>query len=318
MARRLPPLSRGTLALLLNAVLALVALGLAFAPPGEGAPKLRLASASGALTLSNSKEGAAIFHAASMRPGQEASGSVTIANTGTVNAALSLAPEAPADSPGTGGGTLSNKLELLVIDVTTATAPITVYAGTLEQMDATNVGSLAPGGRRTYLFVASLRPNGNADNAFQGAALTTGFRWSATGIASATPTPTATPSPTATPTPSATAAPAADPTGELLGAQLFSLPAATRKCVSRRKFAIHVRRPKGMTFKSISVTVNGRTKVRLKGMKAKKVKTSVNLKGLPAGKVTVRITAVMSTGRKAVSKRTYTTCAPKKKLKRKR
>jgi hypothetical protein len=272
MARRLPPLSRGTLALLLNAALALVALGLAFAPPGEGAPKLRLASASGALTLSNSNEGAAIFHAASMRPGEEASGSLTITNTGTVNAALSLAPEVPADSPGTGGGKLSDRLELLVIDVTTATAPITVYAGTLEQMDATNVGSLVPGGRRTYLFVASLRPNGNADNAFQGAALTTGFRWSATGVASATPAPTATPSPTATAAPSATAAPpaatplpatdpAADPTGEVLGTQLFSLPAATRRCVSRRKLSIHVRRPEGMTFTSISVTVNGRTKV---------------------------------------------------------
>ena len=340
MARRLPTLSRGSLALVLNAVLGLLALGLAFAPPGEGAPQLRLASATGALSLSNSKEGAAIFQAAAMRPGEEASGSVTITNTGTVNAALALAPEAPADTPGNGGGKLSSKLELLVIDVTTVSLPVTVYAGTLKQMDVTNVGSLEPGARRTYLFVASLRPSGSDDNAFQGAALTTGFRWSATGIATATPSPspvpTATPEPAATPAPVATAEPsvpaapaaatpepatpvqpatdpaAADPTGELLGAQLFTLPAATRKCVSRRKFAIHVRRPKGMTFKSIAVTVNGRTKLRLKGVKAKKVKATVNLKGLPAGKVTVKITAVTSTGRKAVSKRTYRTCAPQK------
>jgi cell division septation protein DedD len=271
---------------------------------------------------------------------------VTISNTGTVNAALSLAPEDTGDTPGTGGGQLSNKLELLVIDVTAAGAPVTVYEGTLKQMAATNVGSIAPGAYRTYLFVAGLRPNGQSDNAFQGAALTTGFRWSATGIATATPSPTATatpsptptPSPTATPAPSATPAPTAppateavatpappalpitdpgaDPTGELLGAQLFSLPAATRKCVSRRKFAIHVRRPKGMTFKSIAVTVNGRTKVRLKGAMAKKVKATVNLKGLPVGKVTVTITAVMSSGRKAVSTRTYTTCAAKKKRQR--
>ena len=54
-----------------------------------------------------------------MRPGEEASGSVTITNTGTVTGALTLAPAAPADTPGPGGGTLSNKLELLVIDVTT-------------------------------------------------------------------------------------------------------------------------------------------------------------------------------------------------------
>ena len=133
MARRLPQLTRGSMALALNALLGLLALGLAFAPPGEGAPQLQLASASGALSLSNSKEGAAIFRAVAMRPGEEASGSVTITNTGTVTGALTLAPAAPADTPGQGGGTLSDKLELLVIDVTTVSVPVTVYAGTLTR-----------------------------------------------------------------------------------------------------------------------------------------------------------------------------------------
>ena len=341
MARRLPRLSRGSLALALNALLGLLALGLALAPPGEGAPKLQLASASGALSLSNSREGAAIFRAAAMRPGEEASGSVTITNTGTVTGALTLAPAAPADMPGQGGGKLSNKLELLVIDVTTVTAPVTVYAGTLKQMEPTDVGALLPGQHRTYLFVATLRPNGNSDNDYQGAAITTDFTWTAAGAAAptATPTasPTATPTPTATPSPSPTAAattpapaappatpapatplpvtPAADPTGELLGSQLFGLPAA-RRCVSRRRFPIHIRRPAGTSYTSIAVTVNGRTKLRLKGLKAKKVKATVSLKGLPAGKVTVKIAAVTASGRKAVSKRTYKTCAAKKKRKR--
>ena len=340
MAARLPQLSRGSMALVLNALLGLLALGLAFAPPGEGALQLRLAAANGSLTLVNSKEGTAIFRADAMRPDQPASGSVTITNTGTVNAALTLQPEDPSDVPGAGGGKLSARLDLEVVDVTLPAAPVTVYEGTLDQMGPTDVGSLAPGASRTYRFAATLKGTGSADNAYQGAALTTGFRWNATGIETPTPQPTATPIPTATPAPSATAAPsgggsapapgpappavtpppadpaAADPTGELLGAQLFALPAATRKCISRRKFAIHVRRPKGMTFKSIAVTVNGRAKVRLKGTKAKKVKATVNLKGLPAGKVTVKITAVTSTGRKAVSTRTYTTCAAKKKRKR--
>ena len=342
MAARLPQLSRGSMALVLNALLGLLALGLAFAPAGEGAPQLRLAAANGALTLVNSKEGAAIFQAAAMRPGEQASGSVTITNTGTVNAALTLQPEDASDVPGVGGGQLSGKLDLEIVDVTPAGAPVTVYEGTLKQMGPTNVGSLAPGASRTYRFAATLKAAGSADNAFQGAALTTGFRWNATGVESPTPEPTATPSPSATPSPTATPAPAstaaptagvtapapgpatpsappppadpaaADPAGELLGAQVFALPAATRKCISRRKFAIHVRRPAGMTFTSIAVSVNGRTKVRLKGLKAKKVKATVNLKGLPAGKVTVRIAAVTNTGRKAVSKRTYTTCAAKK------
>ena len=345
MARRLPHLSRGSMALVLNALLGLLALGLAFAPPGEGAPQLRLASASGALSLSNSREGAAIFQADGMRPGQEASGTVTITNTGAVNAALTLQPEGSAETPGNGGGRLSAKLDLLVVDVTLPAAPVTVYEGKLRAMDATNVGSLEPDASRTYVFVASLRTQGAADNAYQGAGLSTGFRWNATGTGSptATPSPTATASPTATPTPAVTPAPTvpaatpappapesgtppappagtdpgADPTGELLGAQLFALPAATRTCVSRRKFAIHVRRPKGIAFTSIAVTVNGRTKVRLKGLRARKVKAAVSLKGLPAGKVTIRITAVLSTGRTASSTRTYTTCAAKK-VKRKR
>jgi len=349
MDRRLPHLSRGSMALALNALLGLLALGLAFAPPGEGAPQLQLASASGSLSLSNSKEGAAVFRADAMRPGDEASGSVTITNTGSVTGALTLAPAAPTDTPGAGGGKLSNKLELLVIDVTTVTTPVTVYSGTLKQMEPTDVGALLPGQHRTYLFVATLRPNGGADNAFQGAAMTTGFAWSATGAeaptstptpsptptTSATPTPTATatPVPTATPTPAATAVPTAppatgaqatpapspppadpdagaDPTGELLGAQLFGLPAAKR-CVSRRRLTIHIRRPSGTTYSSIAVTVNGRPKLRPKGLKAKKVKTTVSLKGLPAGKVKVKITAVTTTGRRAVSTRTYKTCAAK-------
>jgi hypothetical protein len=344
MAGRLPQLSRGSMALVLNALLGLLALGLAFAPAGEGSPTVQLASASGALSLSNSKEGTAIFHADAMRPGQGASGSVTITNAGTINAALTLQAENASDTPGNGGGMLSGKLELVVIDVTVAADPVTVYEGTVKKFDATNVGSLNPGASRTYVFVATLKPGGSTDNELQGAALSTGFRWNATGIESPTPTstptstpiPTVTPSPTATPVPTATAAPggggssatpapstpsaplptvdpaAADPTGELLGAQLFALPAASEKCVSRRKFAIHIRRPKGMFFRSIAVTVNGREKVRLTGSKAKKVKSTVNLEGLPAGRVTVKITAVTNTGRKAVSKRTYKTCAAKK------
>jgi hypothetical protein len=335
-------------ALAINALLGVLALGLAFAPAGKGSPTVRLASASGSLSLSNSKEGTAIFRAEAMRPGQSASGSVTIANTGTVNAALTLEAENASDTPGPGGGRLSNRLDLDVIDVTVATDPVTVYEGPLKRLVATNVGSIAPGAARTYVFVASVKPTGSADNELQGAALSTGFRWNATGLES--PTPTATPSPTATPTPSTTPAPtrtatappsgsgssappapstqpsappaadpaAADPTGELLGSQLFALPAAGKRCISRRKFAIHVRRPKGMTLRSLAISVNGRTKVKLKGLKAKRVKATVNLKGLPAGKVTVKITAVTSTGRKAVSKRTYTTCAAKKKRKRKR
>ena len=94
------------------------------------------------------------------------------------------------------------------------------------------------------------------------------------------------------------------------------MPAAT-KCVSRRKFAIHVRRPKGVTFKKVTITVNRKPKVKLKGLKARKLKATVNLRGLPKGKVVVKVVAETTTGTKLTSTRTYRTCAAKVKGKKK-
>ena len=326
MSRRLPQLSRGSLALALNALLGLLALGLAFAPPGEGAPKLELASASGALSLSNSKEGSAIFRAVAMRPGEEASGSVTIGNTGSVPGTLAVTPAGLQDVPGTGGGRLSDRLQLLVIDVTDVHAPVTIYTGSLRAMASVNLGSLAAGARRTFLFVAEMTP-GAGDNAYQGATLSAAFQWSATGSgAVVTPTPTPTPVPVEklapTPQPAAPAAPSAptappagplgpDLTGEALGARIFRLPPA-RRCLSKRTFMIRVRLPKGMRFKKLTIRVNGRIKVKRKGLKARKVKARINLRGMPKGKVVVKIVATTNTGRKAVRKRTYHTCAKRR------
>ena len=88
-----------------------------------------------------------------------------------------------------------------------------------------------------------------------------------------------------------------------------------RTCLSRRKITITIRRPRGTTFKSLTITVNRKTKLKLKGTKARKVKAKINLRGLPKGKVVVKIVAVTTTGKKAVSKRTYKTCAKKKTVK---
>jgi hypothetical protein len=103
----------------------------------------------------------------------------------------------------------------------------------------------------------------------------------------------------------------ADPTGSVLGARIFSMP-SSRRCLSRRKFTIRVRRPRGMRFKKLTVKVNGRTKVKLKGLKARKVKARINLRGLPKGKVVVKVVATTTTGRKAVTKRTYHTCVARR------
>ncbi len=121
----------GILALAINALLALTALGIAFGAPGGGdEPRLKLAAAGGSLTLVNSKEGEAVFTAGAMRPGGQASGTVQITNSGSVPGALSVDRAAdPLETPGDGGGLLSGRLELAVIDVTRASAPVRGVVG---------------------------------------------------------------------------------------------------------------------------------------------------------------------------------------------
>jgi hypothetical protein len=323
----------------LNLAITTVALALLVgAGTTAAAPQLRLAAADGALSISNSREGAAIFTAGAMRPGVEASGTVRIANTGTVTAAVRLGRTGAAvEAPGAGSGKLSARLDLTVIDVTVAQSPVTVYAGELPAMSDVDTGGIAPGAHRDFRFVATMPRAGASDNAFQGAQLTAGFTWIATGEEpEATPTPTPTPTPTAASTPTATPTPdgggggtggggtttppagVSQPaeTGATLGDQVFSMPAATT-CVSRRRFKIHVRRPKGVTFKKVTITVNRKAKVKLKGLKARKLKATVSLRGLPKGKVVVKVVAETTAGAKLTSTRTYRTCAAKVKVKKK-
>lgn len=296
-----------------HALLAIVALGFAFAEPGAAdGPELRLA-ASGSLSLTNSRDGAAILSAGAMRPGEQTSGTVRIRNTGSVPGALRLARTAGAvDVPGSGGGQLGNGLELGVLDVTDAPSPVTLYAGKLRHMDSVDAGVIQAGEERQYVFVATLKPNGSSDNAYQGALHAVGFTWTAVGSDVAIPSPTPSPGPVSTTDSGAAAlsdAPAAPPPAS---ASTPAPPPPAKRCVSRRKFAIHVRRPGGMDFESVQITVNRKTMVKLTGLKARKIKASVNLRGLPKGKVVVKIVAVTTTGRPAVSTRTYRTCAAKR------
>lgn len=316
----------GILALAVNALLALTALGIAFGAPGGGdEPRLKLAAAGGSLTLVNSKEGGAVFTAGAMRPGGQASGTVQITNSGSVPGALSVDRAAdPLETPGDGGGLLSARLELAVIDVTRASAPAVVWSGKLAAMPTLAVGTIPPGEQRAYRFEATMA-HGADDNAFQGASLSAGFTWTAVGSEAPAATATPTPIATATPEPATPATPSTpDTPGQVgvegtidsggleaqFGAQLFPLPSAGR-CLSKRKFTVRIRRPRGVVFKSLDITVNRKTKVKLSGLKARKVKARINLRGVPKGKVTVKIVAVTTTGRRAVSKRTYRTCTKK-------
>ncbi len=292
----------------LNLAIAVVALALLVATGSSAAtPRIEMAAAQGALTLSNSMEGEAIFRADAMRPGEEVTGTVRISNTGTVVGALSLATAGGViEAPGIGGGLLSSRLELRVLDVTNAQRPVSVYAGLLAAMPSVAIGAIAPGEQREFAFVASMPSAGAADNAFQGAQLSAGFTWTAQGTPPAQPTPGAAP-----PAP----APAVPPP-PAVGDQVFNMP-ASKRCVNRYKFRIRIRRPKGVRFKKVTVKVNRRAQVRLAGAKARKLKSVVKLRRLPKGRVVVKVIAVTERGAKLTAKRTYRTCSVKKAKKRK-
>lgn len=84
---------------------------------------------------------------------------------------------------------------------------------------------------------------------------------------------------------------------------------STKQCVSRRKFRIRLRSPKGAKIASATVKLRGKTVATRKG---KRVTAPIDLRGLPKGTFTVSINVVLTDGRVVTGSRTYRTCAPKK------
>jgi spore coat-associated protein N len=283
--------------LITSLVMALGAIGLAVAAPGGGQ---RLASAeiqgaSGAVTISNSRAGQAVFDAQAMRPGEGVSGTLQIGNAGDVAGDFAVRPSGLQDTPGPNGGLLSQRIELVLFDVTDVNDAQTIFAGTPADFAQVSLGKFQPGEERSYLFAATLPDTGD-DNAYQGAGMSLGFEWRAG--PSATPTPSPTPTPTPTPVSKPTAprvTPVATPTPTptvVDYATALGLPAANR-CAKGGKLKLKVKAPAGTKVKSATVAVNGKVKARLKSSK------SVTLKKLKKTfKVTVKV--------KASDRRTYT------------
>jgi hypothetical protein len=146
-----------------------------------GAPPARAAAiaSSGSFEITDSNEGAPIFAAAGIAPGESTSGTVTIKDAGSAAITLKLHRGELVDTPGVAGGALSGRLELTVVDVTEPTAPRTVYSGPLDSMPDISAGELAGGDARTYRFTATLPDSGTASfqNAVQGASTTVAYSW---------------------------------------------------------------------------------------------------------------------------------------------
>jgi len=83
----------------------------------------------------------------------------------------------------------------------------------------------------------------------------------------------------------------------------LGLPSA-RRCVSRRRFRVRVRAPRGQRLAGVTVYVNGK-----RAAVASSRRPRVDLRGLPKGRVRVRLSAVTVSGRHLRQTRVYRTCA---------
>jgi spore coat-associated protein N len=141
----------------------------------------------GTLTHSNSKVGAAILTGSNMRPGDTASGTVDIKNTGTLSGVFTLAKTVTADTTAP-ANPFATKLTVVITDqgdpacVSSCPAPVAVYSGTVSGMGTVALGTYAAGATHRYSFVVTFPDGGanGADNVYQAASTTVTYTWTAT------------------------------------------------------------------------------------------------------------------------------------------
>jgi spore coat-associated protein N len=127
----------------------------------------------GTFTQTNSKDGAAIATFANMKPGDVATGSVTIQNTGSLAGDFILSMVKTGDTAGTGGGHLYDVLQLTVMDGTNE-----VYVGALNAFTTRAAVLYAAGASHTYDFTVTF-PSASG-NTYQASSATVEFDWNAT------------------------------------------------------------------------------------------------------------------------------------------
>jgi spore coat-associated protein N len=177
-------------------ILILGALGIALAaligmPDGNRkAPTLDVINRSGVVQISNSREGLPIISVGNLRPGQTASGQVTLKNTGTARGYIYLAPLGLVSPPGPKGGTLADNLTVRV-SLIKGGATSRKYNSVLSKMGTVTAGRFAPGENGTFQFEVQAKNTGmpppptrsrpmRGDNKYQGAIASVTFGWSTT------------------------------------------------------------------------------------------------------------------------------------------
>lgn len=139
---------------------------------------------SGTLSMVNSKENTAVLTASGMAPGDSASGTVDIENSGSVEGTFSLSRSDLVDSDAI--NPMSAKIDLVVRDcgdfgsgapACEAGDPVK-YSGTLAAMSTSSaLGDFAAGEKHRYEFVATF--NSSAGNVYQGDSTSSTFQWDA-------------------------------------------------------------------------------------------------------------------------------------------
>jgi spore coat-associated protein N len=141
----------------------------------------------GTISQSNSKASAAILTASNLVPGNTATGTVDIKNTGSATGTFTLAHTVAVDTPASPG--FSKKLTLVVSDlgnpecVSSCPAVVVLYTGLMSAMPSTiALGTFAAAAIHRYQFTVTFPDSGinGADNAYQGASTTVEYNWSST------------------------------------------------------------------------------------------------------------------------------------------
>ena len=172
-----PRRTLGALAVVLAAVGITVGSGANFtasaANPGN-------AFTTGTLLIGNSPSGA-LLTAGSLKPGDSASSTVDITNTGSLAGDFAL-----KTANASGYTALLGQMDLVVLDCGewTSTAPgcttgtTTVYSGKVSGLTNSSLGNYAGGIKHRYKFTATLPSS--TDDTYQGKTAAVDFAWSAT------------------------------------------------------------------------------------------------------------------------------------------
>lgn len=138
------------------------------------------AFANGSLSIGADKT-SAIFSISNAVIGSEATGSVTIADTGSIPAHFTMNGSVDAGSD----STLAGDLTMTVYQDSDATPSAIVYQGPVSNFSTLDLGTFQPkgqtGDRHTYYFHVLLPTTGSdsGDNALQGKSVSSTFSWNA-------------------------------------------------------------------------------------------------------------------------------------------